>query len=196
MAEKDYAEINAVWESPKPPIGRVEANAAARELYRVFGRKEDASAVQRFPLRWRGPKDVRHCWLSPKPTTGHHKGWGRLVHDISHIVFRYRHPTFRPHDYGHAHLELDIAQYVMKAGWLEGKLRPPVKPKLTTQEKRQQRLQQLDRSLARWTTKAKRAQTALRKLRTKRRELERLIAQQCAVCGEPKVDRHNHRPWI
>jgi hypothetical protein len=98
-------------------------------------------------------------WISTKPTTGHHKGWGRLIHDVSHIVFARRHPSFRPHDGGHAALEREVAEYVVAKGWLEPK---PAKPE---PDQRSIRYARVCERLKKWESKAKRAETAIKKLR-------------------------------
>ena len=139
--------------------------AGSCELKRHFGRAEFASPNAGFRI-W--SRKARRCWISTKPTRGHWKGWGRLIHDVSHTVFRYRHPSFRPHDGGHAKLELEMAQYVVAQGWLGGTLKPVEKPKPTVAEKRASRLAQVEVRIERWESKLRRAETALRKLRRQR----------------------------
>ena len=110
----------------------------------------------------------RKCWLSPRPTTGHHRGWGRLIHDVSHWIFERRHPGFRPHAGGHARLEREIAAYVVGCGWLAGAL-VKAQPPTSRADELADRLARIEARIARWEGKRKRAETALRKLAVRRR---------------------------
>lgn len=104
-----YSAVDAVWASVvAPPITREEADAASRELCRIFGRKTGHDH-QRCNVR---PGPVRRCWITRHPGSALHRGWARLAHDVSHRIFRYRHPGWRPHHPQHAALELEIATYV------------------------------------------------------------------------------------
>lgn len=167
MAQNDprYAPVAASLPDRLPPISRLEAERAARGICRAFGKVALGGPSQLYPVRFTGT--ARRCWISPHETTGHYKGWGRLIHDLSHRIFERRHPTFRPHDGGHATLEREIAEYVVRAGWLDGRLKSKQKPKPDVRAVRYQRVcERLDR----WQAKLRRAQTAIRKLsRAKRR---------------------------
>lgn len=156
-----------------PPITRVEAERAARLLIRHFGGTRHGSALQTAPVRFRR---VRRCWISSKPTKEHHKGWGRLVHDVSHSIFRARHPGFRPHDTGHALLEQELAAFVVGNGWLNGTLKkePPTKADV-----RATKLARTQARLAAWSAKLRRAQNAVRKLERRQRALERAVSIDC-----------------
>jgi len=173
-----YAPVAAALPSILPPITREEADRAQRMLCRKFGGKAHGSvnmthAVRRYP--------VRRCWISLKPTRGESKGWGRLIHDVSHRIFERRHPTFRAHDGGHATLEREIAQFVAASGWLDGGLRPKARVKLSTEERRLVRLERTEASITRWLAKQKRAENALRKLKTRRRVLLRTLTKGAIV---------------
>lgn len=167
-----YAPVAAQLPDTLPPLTRVAAGDYARRLLRRFGRVEDGAVGHMLhPVTW--PRTLgRTCWASVKPTqrSDHFKGWGRLIHDISHLVFRARHPSFRPHDGGHARLEREVAAYVAGAGWLTPKA--PVVRHATAEDK----LAILDASVKRWTTKARRAATALAKLRRRKASLLRRAA--------------------
>lgn len=110
-----YAPVAAALPAVLPPITRAEATRANRKLTRHFGRRALGSPNQLWNV---APIRTRRCWVSPRPTTGHLRGWGRLIHDVAHIVFRHRHPSFRPHAGGHAQLEREVAEYVVAKGWL------------------------------------------------------------------------------
>lgn len=150
-----------------PPITRIEAARATKRLVRHFGGLKDGSPSMLRPARVPG---VRRCWIAPRWSTSL-KGWPRLVHDVSHHVFEARHPRARPHDGGHAALELEMTQYAIGKGWLAGPLRPPTKPKPTALERWQANLNRTTAGIHRWQSKLKRAQTALRKLERRRRRL-------------------------
>jgi hypothetical protein len=166
-----YKLVEAYLPATLPAITRQEAERAAKRLFRAFGGVEHGSPNMTGPARLRYA--VRRVWISPKPTTGHFKGWGRLIHDVSHDIFSKRHPSARAHDNGHHVLERELAMYVVARDWLQGGLRT-VREKPTLDVKRAQKLEQVRAGIARWTTKQKRANTALKKLRAKERRLTRL----------------------
>lgn len=162
-----YIPVNQTLPQILPPITRVEAERAARIIFRHFGGTRHGSALMLAPARFRR---VRRCWISSKCTSEHHKGWGRLVHDVSHRIFRARHPGFRPHDNGHAQLEQEIAAFVVANGWLTGTLK---KEAPTPADKRAAKLARTLQLLARWNAKLRRAQTAVSKLQRRQRALQR-----------------------
>ncbi len=156
-----YVPIATVLPTVLPAIDRKTARRYAEILVRRFGRLGLGSPNQSRPASlsdWGHTAGGRRCWASTTPTdsSNHFKGWGRLIHDVSHIVFSARHPSFRPHDGGHATLEREIAEYVVRKGWLEPK--PKIDPKVVRAARLRTRLQ-------RWESKAKRAQNAIKKLR-------------------------------
>lgn len=157
-----------------PALSRHEAERAARELLRLFTKREDCSPTS--PERLSADTfRVRRCWLATNPGYQLHKGWGRLIHDVSHRAFRFRHPGWRPHEHGHERLELAVARAVLDAGYFDGRLKPPPPP--TRTQAAAQELASLDVRVKRWTAKAKRASTALAKLARRRRVLETRVAQ-------------------
>lgn len=191
-----YDPVAAQLPETLPALTRVAAGIYARSLLRKFGKVEDgAVGHMTHPVTWNRTRG-RTCWASTKPTqrSNHFKGWGRLIHDISHLVFRARHPSFRPHDGGHARLEREVAAYVAGTGWLTPKA--PVVHVVTLETK----LAILDASVKRWTTKAKRAATALAKLRRRRASLLRRAATPsarqacCDVGGRPTLRTSDGNP--
>lgn len=169
-----------------PRLTRDEAHEFALKLLRQFGSPTDAAVrddglggsryATRADLmgiysRWTaGGKTGRRCWASSKPSTGHRAGWGRLIHDVSHMVHRYRHPKARPHGPGHDAIERDVLTVVLVQGWLAPKIavRQP-----TTDEKRSAKLASVLAGIERWERKEKRAANALKKLRARKRRLEK-----------------------
>jgi hypothetical protein len=79
-----------------------------------------------------------------------------MIHDASHYVFERRHPSARPHDGGHAALEREMVEYVARKGWAV-----PKAPKLKARPSYAERLTHTRALMARWETKAKRADTAI-----------------------------------
>jgi hypothetical protein len=158
-----------------PPLTMADALKAYRRLVWAFGGKAD---IPVGVLEARGGRRIttnrrqaRRCWASTTPTSSHLKGWGRLIHDASHYVFEKRYPSARPHDGGHAQLECKMAHYVASRGMLADY--PATKPKATKRKTYAERIAHTNALMARWETKAKRAATALRKLKRRVRALER-----------------------
>lgn len=166
-----------------PPITRQEATRAATKLYKHFGGIEHGSADMIYRARWRShyrsKRGALPSWVSKTPTSpaNNGKGWGALIHDVSHDIHDQRTPRLRPHDGAHAKLEAELAAYVVAKGWLDGTLKPKVKPKPTLQERRVATLAKLDKRIKKWKTRQKRTQTALRKLGRQHRALEIKVAE-------------------
>lgn len=163
-----YEPVRQTLPGVLPPITRHEAQAAVRALYRKFGKLDSGRQLKPYP--------VRRCWISPKPTAGHHKGWGRLVHDVSHLIFRATYPRKRPHDVLHARYETDVAAYVAASGWLHGSLRQAPKAAPTRDQKMAAELVKVEARLKSWRTKAKRAATAIKKLERSKKSLLKNLA--------------------
>lgn len=178
MAHDDprYRTVNELHDLGYPAITRVEASRARQLLFRAFGKLEDAAASRTAPM-WKSlavNNDTRRCWVSLRPTTGMNRGWGRLIHDVAHRVYKFRHPhrlvkvtdegaaiTKRTRDHGAGEnvIETEIAYYVRyQTNWLTGTLsdKPKQKP---------HRLPILEQRLARWESKLRRAETAIKKLK-------------------------------
>jgi len=177
-----YTDINA---KTYPPISRADAGRYALKLLRHFGSARDAAYrngidgvavapsradLMRIYYRYADRRRDgwgRTCWASTKPTRDHDKGWGRLIHDVSHIIHEFRHPKERPHGPLHSGVEREVQHYVEAQGWLA----QTIKPSLTLNQRRIVRRSNLEARLKRWETKHKRAINAIRKLR---RSLARL----------------------
>ena len=166
--ESRYDAISEMWTAVMvPPLTRIEAERAARRIFHHFGAIGLGGPHMIRSARFSGR--VRRCWITRKTNAGLSKGWQRLVHDVSHRIFAQRHPNFRPHAGGHARLEHEIATYVITQGWLSGTLRPKVRSKPTTPERRAQAIERTESAITRWDSKLRRAQSALRKLRRRHR---------------------------
>jgi len=178
--DERYDPIGQVLPPMTPPITRVEAQRAAERIYKQFGKAELRSQnVASFPILY-GRNKARRCWASTKPAPGSdpNKGWPRLIHDVSHSIFRRRHPGFKPHAGGHATLEREIAQYVVAKGWLDAKpLRPKAAAKPSRGEAQAARLARIEAAIVRWAAKLRRAENALRKLKRQRGATLRIAAK-------------------
>lgn len=168
-----YEIVNRAWPDNLPSLSPPEAMSAARRLYRWSLKRKWDGKVKLRAMRGRavtfGP-DV--MWIDPR------RGWGGLVHSMSHRVHLRKNgmrPDYAEHDWRHEALELAMIRHVVASGWLEGKLRrePKPAPEINATQLGRDRTQA---AIARWTTKAKRADTALRKLRRRLRYYDRKIA--------------------
>lgn len=156
-----YDDVNNAWRAalPLPAITAKEASKFYLKLRRRFG----------APYKGRRAITPRRVWAAPKGTANAlGTGWPRMVHDASHRVFAILHPTFKTHSSAHAELERRMIAYVVSQGW---HLPNPPKEKPTLAEKRADALSNVRARIKLWETKAKRANTALRKLRQKERRL-------------------------
>lgn len=174
-----YVPVAAALPAQLPPLTRKAAYPYAQRLVKKFGKVGMGSPRQQQDaslMSWGIYETGRRCWASPKPTSSanHHRGWGRLIHDCSHIVFQARHPSFRPHDGGHAALEAEMAAYAKARGWLD--LAPSNKvAKPTLVEVHRKRLLQYEANEKRWVAKQRRAVNALRKLKRQRTYSQRIV---------------------
>jgi len=173
---KKYDECN-VLPSNLPYVTAAEAGKAFKLLCKKFGRKK---VWDRFHDKWVMKKmrilkyanEPRKCWicLSGDPNTLE-KGWRRIIHDSSHLIHRYLRPNFQGHCFQHAELELEMVKYVLNQDWLKGSLKPKTYI-LSKDEKKQNKIKNLQSLIKRWETKNKTTLTYLKKYKTK---LKRLI---------------------
>jgi len=170
MTERYHA-VNGQWPENVPELTGPEAVAAAKRLYR-FAMKRAWKGTWKLTSgrRYTWPRG-RTFYVNPARGDGLHGGWRDLVHMMSHYCHREQFPRAKPHGANHHFLEKEMVAYVIKSGWLDGRLRP----KLGTPRPKPGRIVRLDASLKRWTTKLRRAETALRKLTRQRARLARQI---------------------
>lgn len=156
-----YDVVNAAWPKDIPPCSREEAKRAALKLMLAFAGRRYSRHVY-----------VRKCWIAAsEPYNDIRRGWRRLVHDLSHIVYRIEHKrgVFHAHGGIHARLEHAMIQHVLEKGWLTGKLKEKVAPKATPTDK----AARIAERIKRWESKLRRAETALKKLRRTARYYEK-----------------------
>lgn len=157
-----YQRVNAAWPAAMPPLTGEEAVRAFRRLYR-FGRGRTlASKVGVTSGRRYTGWAAGQYWVNPE------RGWHHLVHVLSHLC----EPS--GHNSAHARMELRMIKEVVRRGWLEGRLRSPERAPSAPVDVRAVRYGRLLEREVAWRRRAKRAATALRKIRVARRRYERL----------------------
>lgn len=180
-----------VWPETVPPLTAEEAIKAGKLLYRRF-----------YQMRWYQEKGRKppHKLTAPPPTTttsGNRNnwahrgrlivnpsgGWKRLVHELSHYFHQKLRPHDKPHSDSHRHLEKEMIAHVVSSGWLDGKLKPrpkapkPVKPPVDPVALELERIAVRTKA---WTTKARRAATALTTLKKREAVLRRRVTKAAA----------------
>lgn len=158
-----YNRVNALWPADirERPLTALEAIRAACKLYRfVTGRTISAKHVRL--TSGNRSTDIRSGVLFVNPQGAKrdtHRGWEALVHDLSHRLIN------TAHGGEHARLEIRMIKEVVKRGWLDGTLRDAPKAAAPAVDPRNVKRARTVAAIARWETKARRAENALRKLR-------------------------------
>lgn len=155
-----YDDVNNEWKRavPLPPVTTAEALRIAGLLRLKFARKHK--------LAWWMKR--RRAWANTKPVTGilRNNGLQRMVHDVAHWAHDVQHKgKLKDHSHVHAQLELEMIRFVIDKG-LHIPKAPEVRPEIPE-------LDRVEAAIKRWTTKARRAATALKKLERKRKRLLR-----------------------
>jgi hypothetical protein len=124
--------VHRAWPDDAPVPTGPEAIKGAKRLYkRAMGRP------------WNGPVKLtsgrRHTWIrrgvfyvnpdEQRWRGDKNRGWREIVHSVSHYAHMRLNPHLRPHDDKQAYLERDLAEFVVKSGFLDGKLKSKAKPK-------------------------------------------------------------------
>jgi hypothetical protein len=178
-----YRRVNELWPATLPPLTGPEAIRAARRLYRFALGKSWPAGMTKITsgnrYTW-----IRRGVMSVNPH-GHHgmAPWVGLVHDLSHYAHLKLHPGVRPHGRDHARIEIKMIRAVIDRGWLEGKLRDPMKiataaitPEQIVAAKvtmRNEKLAEVLIALGRWENRLRRAKNAIKKLECRRKYYER-----------------------
>jgi len=166
-----YTSVNGTWPAALPKPTPQEAVSGAKRLYRKF-------MGHAYRGKWKltsGRRETRRIgltfYVNPDEVRDHGGGWPAIVHSMSHHVHWLKHGG-RAHDaFGrHAFIERDMIRYVLESGWLTGKLRRPEKP---APDRRALRYARVLARITAWQAKAKRADTALKKLRRQRAYYEK-----------------------
>ena len=174
-----YIAVNGTWPSTLPPLSARTAKKAFKALYRYRFHKPWTDEVEAV----KGSR--RRTWVHIKPLKGkwHGRrrvmvvapdaGWHDFIHDLSHWVHGKQYPDQNAHKgSSHAAVERDLIEEVLRRGWLNEVV--PVKPKKAKPDVKQVRLQQIQKRIKSWTTKQKRATTALKKLQRQLARYEKL----------------------
>lgn len=162
-----YRRVNAAWPAVVPPLTDDEAIRAGRKLFRFakgYTFRGDVVVTSGRRYTW-----VRNGTMYVNPS----HGWRDLVHFLSHYCVPGKHGA------EHARAELRMIKQVIRRGWLDGRLKTAPKPEPpppSLNEARVEKMQRIEQRIARWESKRKRAETALKKLRKSRRYYERLVA--------------------
>lgn len=149
--DSKYQEVNDLWKDIKIPyITREEAEKAKNILIRKFGAKK---FLPPFYSAGMNPKAYRvwkpYICLSGDPTTLW-KGWRRLIHSLSHKVYRRRFPKrWFSHSYQQAELELEMCKFVIDKGWLNETLKSKVII-LSKDEMRNKKLEKYKILISKW----------------------------------------------
>lgn len=118
-----YERVNSTWANEVPPLTAAEAVKAAPRLLKKFSTIRPVKEVKvtsgnRYTWVRRG---ILYVNPDRKETIG--GGWAALVHDLSHYV-HWHDGVGKPHSKEHAKLEIKMVKYVVRSGWLDGKLKP------------------------------------------------------------------------
>lgn len=171
----DYTVVNSKWPASIPALSREEAISAAKRLYRFAVKKplpvpiKETSGRRYTAMRF-DDTGKRVLLLN---TNGGYCTWKDLIHFMSHICHR-RISREPGHGLAHRRLEAEMIEYVIRSGWLDGKLKRPKKekPQPTKADVQTVRYQRIVARIKAWETKKKRAETALKKLAKARRYYE------------------------
>ena len=150
-----------------------EAMSAAKRLYRLAMKKPFRGKV--VITSGRRYTYIRNSVMYVNPDQKTWKGgggWHEIVHGLSHYCSARLYPNAKGHGPQHAFLEKEMIQYAVNSGWLNGKLKRPGKAEVKSpiQVIRYGRIQ---KRMAAWEAKLKRAENALKKLRRQARHYEK-----------------------
>lgn len=171
-------QVNAQWPSVIPELTKEEALVACKKLWKLIVGNDSLRPMPAMKLTSGNRYTYTHRGtLLVNPT----RGWKDMIHELSHCLHSKIHWNKPGHDSTHAYLERRMIQHVVSNGWLEGKLKPKpratkVKQAPTKEQLMQARYNAVLAKIKRWTTKYKRANTALQKLARSKRMYERLLS--------------------
>ena len=172
-AHVPYQSVNGKWPELVPVPSPQEAMAGAKRLYRFAMKRPFRGKVK--PTSGRRYTDIRRGVMYVNAAGHHFGGWKDIVHDLSHYAHARLFPRHKPHHSTHAWLERTMVEHVVGSGWLDGRLKREPRPAKPVDLKAERHARVLARIKA-WETKAKRAETALKKLRRQARYYGRQIA--------------------
>ena len=179
--------VNSEWKKVYSEIGQKglpipsdqEAITGSKRLYRKFmgrswkGKIKIVSGNKYTKVRRR--EDVMYINPNRKSRYGWHLGfsggWEQIVHTLSH------HIGYWKFDEGHGTkqlwLEVKMTRYVLKNKFHLGALKSKPRKIPIVKDVDVVKLENIEKKLARWTTKLKRANTAIKKLNKKKKYYEK-----------------------
>jgi hypothetical protein len=177
MARVTRSDFVQALPSNVPVLTEAEAVRAARKLYRFFKSKT-----------WTGPVRVtsgnRHSWFyRGVMVVNPDAGWQRFLSDWGWYHFRTGSHKRRTTGWAYA---LKATNEATKRGWFTGALQVEEEPEVqppTPDEQLDHRLAVIDKSLKRWETKRKRANTAIKKLVRRQKALIRAAEKRKALAA-------------
>ena len=160
--------VNSIWEKvPGKQIVNVHPNLAVNYV-RAFWKAETG---RKFRWKIRIGTGNRRTWLrSGVFTVNPKQGWRYLNHDMSHFIER--RVTGEAHTDSHLRRERNGAQLIVRRFLRDEPYEP--KPK-KERDLPAERAARVENRIKKWEAKAKRAQTALKKLRQKKRYYDRVL---------------------
>ena len=170
-----YARANATWPDPLPKPTPEQAVLAVKRLWK-WGMNERMT----YPVELTSGRNYtwrRNGKMYVNPDSDHHGGgWKALIHDLSHLMWRRanREEGVRPHEKGHAKLELRMVKEVIKRGWLNETPREEA-PIATKKDVQSTRYAGINRRIESWEAKERRAKNAIKKLRRQAAYYERQL---------------------
>lgn len=175
-----YRRVNQVWPKEVPPLTERAARTAAKRLWRWATGNKLPFRIEYTSGRRRYTRIAYDGGL--RLVVNSSRGWGHFVHDLSHVIWRHENWDARPHEKGHAQLELRMRKEVLRRGWLDGKLDASINveskdaPPPSALDVRREKHERVLAAIERWERKLARAENALKKLRRRevglRRHLE------------------------
>ena len=171
-----YQRVDRSWPEFVPALTEAEAIAVSKRLWRTAtGKPWEKNRKISFTS---GNRHSQFAYNSFVINCDPHRrgiyGWKWLVHTISHRTHRIVNKGHDHHGLAHASHEAWLVHEVVSRGWLDGRFKRQEKAKPAVDTK-QVRYKRIVARIAAWQTKAKRAETALKKLRKQKTYYERQV---------------------
>lgn len=173
-----YSRVNAAWPESVPVLTAAEQVHIARRMYRFIVGATWSGSV-------RLTSGNRYSWIrnhtlivNPEIPIDSTRG---LVHLLSHKFTTLTIRGGKPHGADHARIELRMIKEIVKRGYLTGALKKKEKPAKPVADPQSVKYARILAGIDRWQRKAKRAETALKKLRRRAKHYERAAGAQSAT---------------
>lgn len=161
--------VNSIWDKIWPEQKRnVHPNLAMNYVRAMW----KAETGQKFPWKIRIGSGSRRTWLHYGVfTVNPEQGWRYLNHDMSHFIERCT--TGDAHSDGHLRRERNGANLIVRRLLRD---EPYVEPK-KRRDHVADRAARVNANIKRWETKLRRAATALKKLKKKKRYYDKVLTE-------------------